>query len=1137
MNRALNFKVLAWTFTLFSLIALCAGLSYGQAIDGNIVGTVLDSQGAAVVGADVTATNLGTNVTATTKSGSSGEYRFEHLLVGTYRVTAKMTGFKTINEQVNVELNRTGTRNLTLTPGATSETIEVSGVAATLDTSTPQIQSTFDSALIADSPITSGGSNTSGVLNLSLLNAGVASSGGIGLGTGPSISGQRPRNNNFTVEGVDNNNKGVTGPLLLLPNDAVDQFTVLQNQFSPEFGHSSGGQFNETIKSGTNQFHGRLYEYFQNRNLNAQDELVASSQRAQGFTPSNTRYDNNRFGGQIGGPIFKDKLFFFTDWEYNPIGNTSSMTGCAPTGAGYAILAATPGVSATNLQQFQLQAGAAPAAATATDLFCAPSTTVAGAIIPTGDVGFSGATFNNWMTGVQSLDWNISEKDQIRGRYGYARNNQTDNLGDNGSGFALPQFWTVLPQRYHLFTFGEYHNFTPSLTNEFRVGFNRFTQFFNSGNHAFPGLDSYPNLLIGFGEGFGIQFGADPNSPQFAVQNTYQAVDNVSWVKGKHSLKFGAEYREYITPQGFTQRKRGDYDWTTFDGYFTDQVPDFLAERSVGSATYYGNQNAIYVYGNDEWRIRNNFSISAGLRYEFTQVPLSERQWQPLNAISNVPGLITFGAPQAQKTNFAPRVGFAWSPESNTSIRAGYALAYDVLFDNLGLLSAPPQVQQTCDAVPGDQSGATPSCFWGDPSLGQNGFLASGGLPFAATIPPITDPAVARASTGGFIPKQELPYSETWTLGVQHVFASKYVAEIRYVGTRGIHLPVQDRINRQPKVTPNLFLPTYLSAPSQATLDALPINLGVIDANPNRIPAYLNAGFLSNITAWSPTGGSRYNGLQAQVSRNFTNNLQFQAAWTWSHNIDNSTAEVFSTYLTPRRPQDSRNMAADYSDSALDRRHRFTIGMIYNLPFFKGGNWLEKNVIGNWEFAPSYTFQSPEFATVQSGGDSNLNGDAAGDRTVVNTSGISGTGSDVTRLCNSSGLANCNDPINPSPDSTVVGYLATNSTAQYIVAGPGALATARRNTLALPHINNFDFAILKRFNITERQSFEFSAQASNVFNHAQYLPGYISDVAPLSFTGTNVLTMLIPGSPSFNQPKSVFTNHPRNMLLTVKYNF
>jgi len=531
MNRFLNLKAFAYFFSILGVAALSCSVAFGQAIDGNIVGTIVDAQGAAVVGAEVSATNIATGVTAATRSTSTGEYRFEHLPAGTYTIAVRMTGFKSVTEQVAVELNKTGTRNITLVPGATSETIEVSGVATALDTTTPQIQTTYNSLQISDSPLTGGGNRGSGVINLSLLDAGVTPSGGIGLGTGPSISGQRPRNNNFTVEGVDNNNKGVTGPLLQLPNDSVDQFTVLQNQFSPEFGHSSGGQFNQTIKSGTNSFHGRLYEYFQNRNLNAQDTQTAAAQRSQGLTPFNTRYDNNRFGGQIGGPIIKDKLFFFTNLDYNPIGIVSSMTACAPTAAGYAVLGATAGVSATNVQQFQKYAGAAASPAVAGDPNCPSTTTVGGATVPLGDVGFSGPTYDNWLTSVNSVDWNISSNDQVRVRYAYSKNNQTDNSGDNGVGYALPAFWTVLPQRFHLFTFAEYHTFTPNVTNEFRVGYNRFTQYYNAGKFAYPGLDQYPNLLVGIGESVGIQLGPDPNAPQFAVQNTYQAVDNVSWVR------------------------------------------------------------------------------------------------------------------------------------------------------------------------------------------------------------------------------------------------------------------------------------------------------------------------------------------------------------------------------------------------------------------------------------------------------------------------------------------------------------------------------------------------------------------------------------------------------------------------------
>ena len=1120
-------RSVGFAFALISMLAFGAVVALGQAIDGNIVGTVTDATGAAVVGADVTATNIGTNVSANTKSGGSGEYRFEHLLAGTYRISVKMTGFKTVSENVIVELNKTGTRNITLTPGAATETVEVSGTPPTIDTTTAQLQNTFDNKVVSESPMAGTGS---GVINLSLLDAGVATSGGIGLGTGPSVSGQRPRNNNFTVEGVDNNNKGVTGPLLQLPNDSVDQFTVLQNQFSAEFGHSSGGQFNQTIKSGTNNFHGRVYEYFQNRNLNAIDSQLALSENSNNLPVSNTPFDNNRYGGQIGGPIIKNKLFFFTNWEYNTIRSYSFSTGCVPTAAGYAALAGDTLVDQTLVTQFQSGAGTAlaPAGGGAGDANCPGSTSIdsqagAGALtVDIGDIGYAGGYHNNTLTGATSMDWNISDKDQVRGRYVYEKNDQTDIAAQ------IPTFWTNLPQRYHLFTLSEYHNFSPNLTNEVRAGFNRFSQYFVDGGFTFPGLGSYPNLIVGFFEGNGVQLGPDPNAPQFAVQNFYQLVDNVSWIKGNHNFKFGGQYSWYISPQGFTQRKRGDYDYTSYNGYFTDQVPDYLAERSMGNVTYYGNQKFLYWWANDDWKIKKNFTLNLGLRYEYTQVPLSEREWQPLNAISNVPGLVTFGEPKAQKNNFLPRIGFAWSPGSTgtTSIRGGFSMATDVLYDNLGLLSASPQVQQTCDAASGATEAAPGSlCAWNDPGTNGIGFLAGGGIPTINTIPPITDPIAAREATSGYIPDQKLPYSESWNLGVQHIFANKYTVEVRYVGTRGIHLPVQSRLNRQAKTSPSLFLPMYFTAPDQATLDGLTTTAAQIKANPNYVPAWANAGFDgASVVGFMPYGGSKYHGLQTQVSRQFSNGLQFQAAWTWSHNMDNSTADVFSTYITPRRPQDFQCFACDWSDSALDRRHRVTLQATYDLPFLKhSDNWVEKNILGNWQVSPVYTFQAPEYATVQSGVDANGNGDSAGDRVFINPAGVRGTGSGSTALTNTNG--------------DVVAYAADDPTAYYVTAGTFTRPTARRNTLAMPHINNFDFSILKRVNLTEHTSFEFSAQALNIFNHAQYVPGYVSDVAPLGYTGSNVLSMLEPNTSGFNKPQAIFSNHPRGMILVAKFNF
>ena len=262
MKRGVRyFKSLRFSILLFSLLTLCVGITFGQAISGNLVGTISDPTGAVVANAEVTATNVGTSASVVTHTNSTGEYRFDNLPVGAYKITVKATGFRTVIEQTDVELNKTGTRNARVTPGATSETVEVTGAAPTIDTTTAQLQSTFDPQYSQDLGLTSAGGAGAGVLNLSLLTPGVTNGSAMGDGVGPSVGGQRPRDNNFTVEGVDNNNKSVTGALITVPPEAVENFTLLSNQFNSEFGHSSGGQFNTTVKSGTNSFHGSCLLY------------------------------------------------------------------------------------------------------------------------------------------------------------------------------------------------------------------------------------------------------------------------------------------------------------------------------------------------------------------------------------------------------------------------------------------------------------------------------------------------------------------------------------------------------------------------------------------------------------------------------------------------------------------------------------------------------------------------------------------------------------------------------------------------------------------------------------------------------------------------------------------------------------
>ncbi|HVN19419.1 MAG TPA: carboxypeptidase regulatory-like domain-containing protein [Dongiaceae bacterium] len=1146
-QRARLSKSLRLLTVLFSLLTMSIGIAFGQAISGNVVGTVSDASGAVVANAEVTATNVGTNASLVTHTNSSGEYRFDNLPVGTYKITVKATGFRTNIDQTNVELNKTVTRNSIVTPGVATETVEVSAAPPAIDTTTAQLQSTYDPQYAQDLGLTSAGGAGAGVLNLSLLSPGVTNGSAMGDGVGPSVGGQRPRDNNFTVEGVDNNNKTVTGALITVPPESVENFTLLSNQFNSEFGHSSGGQFNTTVKSGTNSFHGSAYEYFRNRNLNAVDQTWVQ----QGLN-SNPRFDANRFGGTIGGPILKNKLFFFTNFERNPVGFISVGGGAvqAPTAAGLAAMGADPNMNATNFQIFQKYV---PVATTPSGCITYNGTTNSGAnklganpfsaaangscaagSVEVGNVPIVPAAWQSWTNFVQSIDYNMSMKDQIRGRFIYNKEHLLDNAAQLGTFFAP---YTIT---FALVNASEYHTFSPNLTNEFRLGFNRFDENIVAGNFSYPGLDVFPNITL-FDLGNGLNIGPDGNAPQFTIQNFYQIVDNVSIVKGKHTFKVGAEYRWYISPQGFTQRARGDYEYNATQVYLEDFAPDNFGQRSTGSSTYYGNDKAIYFYLNDTWRVNQHLSLNAGVRYEYTTTPIGENR-QTLNSIADTPSILVpqahnqplvFGTIHPAKNNWAPRIGLAYSPgnSGNTSIRAGFGMAYDTLYDNIGGLAVPPQIGSTENVAAGLQP---PNVAPLTPN-----FLANGGLPpGGGNGITVLSKADALANTANWIPtKEKDPYSINWNFGIQHSFGKNYTAEVNYVGTRGIHLPLQDISNLVSVVTPATALPTYLQAPDQATLDALPNSLDNLLAlqAANIEPAnYANAGFGSAITVFVPRGQSSYHGLQSELTRRFSHGLTFQTAYTWSHTIDNSTADFHTSDITPRRPQDFFNFGAEKANSALDRAQRFTVAIVYDLPYFKGGNWMRKNVLGNWTFSPVYTYETGEWVTVQSQQDANLNGDPAGDRVITNPAGVRGTGTDVSPLTALSG---------PNKGS-VVAYVANNPNAQFIRTGLGALPNTGRNTLQTPGTNNIDLGIYKNLDITERMKFRFGAQFGNIINHPQFIPGSnpgfglgVNDVNGFASVGTGYKAFVTPGDANFNNPKAVFASNARTIALVAKFSF
>jgi hypothetical protein len=1140
-----SFPKLVHMLSTMLLILACVFVAQGQVTTGTVRGVVTDPNGAIVQGANVTLTRKSTNISVSQQSSGTGTFEFTNIQPGTdYTVKVEAPNFKVTElTDVSVTLNQPTDLPVQLAPGAVSETVTVTaGGTELVDTTTSNLSKGFSSRQVVELAQTTAGpaGSPAGVNNLALLAPGVTSSGGVGVGTGGSVGGQRPRDNNFIVDGVDNNDKSVTGPQSYISPEEVAEFTLLQNQFSAEFARSNGGNFLTVTKSGTNDFHGSFYGFFRNRYLNAIDTI----QKNQGVNRDRSsenfmgRSDYFRGGYNLGGPVilprfaeggpslqkFRDKLFFFTSYERIQTGSSIPAGGIeAPTAEGVAIINATPGLSAQNKAAFfQFMPVAAVANRQAADCLTSSAhpencITIGGVALPLGSVSFPAPNFFKQNHAVINLDYNQSAATQHHFRFTMTNGADIDNIPN------LPQFFVPIPSKQRLFSYTLIHNFSANLIDENRIAFRRSSQNFPVPGFNYPGLNVFPNITL---DDLGVNIGPDPNAPQFTIENNYQIVNNLTWLRGSHSFKFGGDFRNIISPQSFSQRVRGDYEYGGLEQFLRDLSPDVFGERNAGNNIYYGNQRVLYAFAQDDWRLRPNLTLNLGVSYSYQQVPLGARTSQVLNSISSVPGLIEFREPKAQTKNFAPKVGFAWSPDykggmlgrlfgesGKSSIRAGFSMGYDYIFDNLYILSNPPQLQQTNDVD--ITVASTPN------------FLAGGGLPDTPVA--ITDAAVARAQTGAFIPDQQVPYSLTWTASYQRQLRSDWSFEARYVGTRGVHLLTQNRLNRQAKVAPEdgrPGLPTFLTAPSQATLDALALNLDTIDARSSFVPSYEAAGFNTpgvNVVAFLSNGNSSYHGASAQVTKRFSKGFQMTSAYTWSHLIDDTTAEVNSTVLSPRRVEDFQNLRRERANSALDHRHRFVTSWIYELPWFSSSNGLTRTLLGGFNIAGTYTYETGERITIRSGNDANLNGDAAGDRAIFNPNGTEGIGSTVSPLTNSSGQ--------------VVGYLADNPNARYIQTGTGAQSNIARNTFLLPPINNFDISLFKNFKFGETKYFQLRADFFNAFNHPQYVPGSVNSVDPTDTSVLTTLNQIAPLTTEFLHPDQVLSSHPRVIQLAARFNF
>ncbi len=1084
---------LALAFTGLFLVAV---LVQGQGIDSTLMGTVTDSSGAAVPGAQVTATNRSTGVITTASGDGVGQFRIEHLLVGSYDVSASAPSFapRTVANVV-LQLNHTVNVDFPLVLATASTTVQVIDAPAPIDTASANLETTFEERALIALPAASGGS---GFLNLSLLSGGVASSGGLGQGTGPSIGGQRPSGNRFYIEGVDNNSYFVTGPLGTVSNEAISEFTVSQNHYGSQYGGAPGGIFNAVVKSGGNEIHGSLYEYLENRNLNSLDANFAR----EGLT-SVPRFDSNRLGATFGGPILKNKLFYFGSFEYNPTGYAFSPLDevDAPTAAGFQALNTLPGLNKVNLGVLTKYL---PAASTPTG-----SVQVLNATIPTGPLSITAPSYQNWYRAVGSVDWEVSDRDRVRGRYLYSRFSGIDT-----SQVSIPAFFATVPDNTHLVSLSEYHSFSGTLQNEFRAAYSRNNDQRSAANVTFPGLAGFPTLYFGDLGDNGLQIGPNPGYPSGQIQDELQLSNSITKTFQRHTIKAGYDFRDVILPTSFVSYPNGDYWYSSLERYLTDLAPDWFGERFVGANGPLTGpmpagflQNAAYLQ--DDYRILPNLTLNLGVRYEYVTVPVLSRA-QRLDAIADVPGVITFREPQPGVNDWSPSLGFAYSPGKSGvwAIRGGFSRAFDTPYGNLAANSAP--------AFYGSE-------LFADLNSNAPNFLASGGLNRTSGL--LSSPAAARAATTGYTPDQTRPYALTYTLGVQRLLGHDYTFEARYTGTRGVHLLVQEQLNSTSAVTASNSIPTFLTMPSAAALSALTLTTGALEAVQNNpLKQY---GFSNRITAIEPEGNSKYNGLVLQVTKRYSRNFSYLAAYTWSHLTDDSTADINFTALTPRRPQNFGNLSSEWASSILDRRQRLTISPIFDFKPFSRRSWILKNLVGNWNFAGTYTYESPEYGTVQSGVDSNLNNDNATDRAIVNPNGIAGIGSGVQ------GYDRNGNPV-PSTSTAIVAYVANNPNARYIVAGLGAYANGGRNTMPFAPINNVDASVRKVFDINEQKRFEIGAQFYNLLNHPQFVPGSLNDIAPSPSTNR---AFLIPGNASFGQYQQAFASNSRVIQLVARFTF
>jgi hypothetical protein len=1122
-----------------------------QTDQGAITGVVQDPTGAVIPNASVAATNVDTGLVFRTTTNGSGVFVFSPLKIGNYTVSASSTGFQTVKrENLHLDIQQRLNINLSLPTGLVSETVKVDSAAPVLQTEDAAVGQVISTKEINDTPL-----NGRNWVYIAQLTNGVAPPLGNtrGSGTGDFVAnGQRAEQNNFILDGVDNNTNLVdflngSSYIMRPPPDALSEFSLQTSNFSAEFGHSAGGVLQANIKSGTNQIHGDVWWYLRNTKLDA----INWNSGPNAVVPP---YHENQFGATLGFPIWKNKLFYFGDIEANRIsisnptsinvpsalerqGNFSELLNGNLTGVG----------APTRLYQPNTADPNQPLVCNGQqNVFCANQiNAVAQNILnlyPSPNAN-NGKLYNNYIVNVgtsdntvqwdQRLDWIISPRDQSYARYSYFHEIKTNGLplGPvlDGSGYG-GHYDTSLAMN---FMGSETHIFTPTLTNEFRFGYNWGVFNFQQPNAYNPtvnsslGLGPQPSNLKpgqyglpqGYVNGTIQQWGSDGISRE--SQNVYQILDNVTKIWGNHSLKFGAAFQAVRFYYIYAPADLGQYHW---DGQFTglvgvantgNAVADMLVDQenyasisvspNVNDAQWY---NSGYVQ--DDWKIRRNLTLNLGVRYDYFQ-PYKENSGQQSNFVVTGPlGIgtgsgvlqlpksqqnIVLGTPflnalakdnvtvqfvdndrlvTSQKALFAPRVGVAYSLHDTTVIRAGFGTFYGGLQSqgNGNLGANFPWSNQASFYAPTCVTGNCPS-------------VASQGVSLQAGLLPATDGGQLQTfiSQPGFHsidPNIKPPYTMTFSLGVQQQISPNMSFTMTYVGNLARHLSMYGA----PNTAPGLWRP---------------------GTNTNPFNPFPDLGGVGQVHFG---GVSTYNSLQTKVEKRYSHGLTFLATYTWAHALDDaSDAGGLFTAIGDRQPA-LIPYIDEFTNSVFDIRHRFTINGNYELPFGHGRAFLSNSprwvdeVAGGWSSSLTYAAQTGVPFTVSPNVSTAAGGSA---RAYLVRNPYSGGG---TPDPSNPSLTSCpaqvktklnyinpcafrnplpgemiSDATHPvgslNPDGVPVEFQAPvidRATAIALLGGP-------QNNVYGPGYYQVNMSLFKTFATYREQNLQFRADAFNVLNH------------------------------------------------------